>query len=206
MQFEYQVGELVCSKWNEDIYQIVKCLPEIPTNEKYEQGVRYFARRITIHKYTFKPEKAILFHHAWLYKNSRTLEKFNTQMTGELKEYLDNVVFEPELSNCYFVYNKYSSAHFVVSKSDFKVVKKAFEEITFFNDIVKVGERLLDKFVDEQKLKVFNMATMTKNNLGENELVCRIDIYRYQDDFLEPNNYLSPEIFRFYKVKKIYIK
>ena len=67
MQFEYQVGELVCSKWNEDIYQIVKCLPEIPTDEKYEQGVRYFARRITIHKYTFKPEKAILFHHKWLY-------------------------------------------------------------------------------------------------------------------------------------------
>ena len=112
---------------------------------------------------------------------------------------MDNVVFEPELSNCYFVYNKYSSAHFIVNKSDFKVVKKAFEEIPFSDDIKKVGERLLDKFVDEQKLKVFNMTTMTKNNLGENELVCRIDIYRYQDDFLEPNNYCPRKLLDFIK-------
>lgn len=47
---------------------------------------------------------------------------------------------------------------------------------------------------------------MSKKDLAVDEIVCRIDIYRYEDDFLEPDNYLSPNIYRFFKVKKIKIK
>lgn len=140
MEFEFEVGELVCSKWNEDIYQVVKCLPEIPTENKSEQGVRYYARRITIHKYKFKPEKAKLFHHSWLYKNKRTLEKFSELITPEIEAHINNVKFEPDLIYYYFV-SPPRLAHFIVNKNNFKMVKNIFESIPFSNDIKNVGEK-----------------------------------------------------------------
>ncbi len=206
MEFEYKVGELVCSKWNEDVYQVVKCLPEIPTENKSEQGVRYFARRITIHKYKFKPEKAVLFHHSWLYKNKRTLDKFNELMTPETEQHINNVKFEPDLVYGYFNTDKYRTAHFIVYRNDFKKVKSIFESIPFTVDIENIGERELEKLINDQILRRFDITSMSKKDLSADEIVCRIDIYRYEDDFLEPDNYLSPKIYRFFRVKKINIK
>lgn len=206
MEFEYQVGELVCSKWNDDVYQVVKCLPDIPTENISEQGIRYYARRITIHKYKFKPEKAVLFHHSWLYKNKRTLEKFNELLTPEIVEYINDVKFEPNLVYYYFNTDKYKTAYFIVNKREFNKVKNIFENIPFSLDIKSIGEKELEKLINDKILEKFDITSMTKKDLLADEIVCRIDIYRYENDFLEPDNYLSPNIYRFFKVKKKYIK
>lgn len=206
MQFEDQVGELVCSKWNEDIYQIVKCLPEILTDNKNEQGVRYFARRITIHKYTFKPKKAELFHYTWLYKNDRTIKKFNDSMTKEIAVYLNNVIFEPKLNSYYFNTNEYVTAHFVVDKTKYKSIKKEFEDISFPQDVKKIGLELISMYIELNIMKPVNICNIKRADLEENEILCRIDIFRFEDDFVEPNNYLSPKFYRFFKIKKISLK
>lgn len=205
MKFEYQVGELVCSKLNEDIYQVVKCLPEVPTENKFEQGVRYFIRRITINKYKFKPEKAKLVHHSWLYKNEKTLDKFYKLITPEIEHYINDVKYEPDLVYYYFA-SSTRTAYFIVHKNEFMKVKNIFENIPFSIDIRNVGERELEKLINGKILRIFDITTMSKKDFATDEMVCRIDIYRYEDDFLEHDNYLSPNIYRFFKVKKIKIK